>query len=81
MNVVESCDTKSEHKDDGVVRAANPAAVLTRPSSTPPTQQNIKMVMEAFLNLIKLPKVSDEQNRFLIGEITDELKRQYYIQR
>ena len=28
--------------------------------------------MEAFLQLIKLPKVSDEQNRFLIGEITDE---------
>ena len=28
--------------------------------------------MEAFLKQIKLPKVSDEQNRFLIGEITDE---------
>lgn len=28
--------------------------------------------MEAFLKLIKLPKVSDEQNRCLIGEITDE---------
>lgn len=29
-------------------------------------------VMEAFLNSINLPKVSDEQNRLLLVEITEE---------
>lgn len=33
-------------------------------------------VMEAFLNSIKLPEVRDEQNKSLIGEITEgEIKK------